>query len=465
MERDYPRTVLFNPCSSNITKIIQYSTMYKFQSTLLLLAFFCMAGITLSAQPANPKQVRLICNITDPPAPTDSLHLYQYVGFGAKVIGSAARAQDGTYTFLVAKSAPKTYGIGFTDNNLARVVVGEEPEVKLWANAQFIERARAMGSVHNAELERITKITTAYQNGNWNDPMGVKKRKDYIDSLKNVKSFLWRSANILMPPYFQGKDVSREAEYYGLNWFNQADFANDRGYDNLPEVFYAFSAYATRMASMTTEAMTIEWADAQLKRIPENSGAYRLALGGLVKGYQQRQVGGPFSYFSKKYVDKYRNVNYGETAALEYELAKAGTSTPGMVAPDIAGMTPDSSTYALSKLRGKVVLVDFWASWCGPCRRENPAVRALYAKYKDQGFDILGVSLDRDAAAWRKAIQDDMLPWHHVSDLKGWQSDHAATYSVTSIPQTLLLDREGKLIVRNLRGEALGAKLAEIFGN
>ncbi|MCC6279471.1 MAG: TlpA family protein disulfide reductase, partial [Saprospiraceae bacterium] len=115
-------------------------------------------------------------------------------------------------------------------------------------------------------------------------------------------------------------------------------------------------------------------------------------------------------------------------------------------------------------MRGKIVLIDFWASWCGPCRRENPNVVANYNKYKDKGFDILGVSLDREPNAWKKAIKDDGLPWHHISDLKGWQSSHAAQYSVTSIPQTVLVDKDGKILARNIRGEQLGAKLKELLG-
>jgi peroxiredoxin len=136
----------------------------------------------------------------------------------------------------------------------------------------------------------------------------------------------------------------------------------------------------------------------------------------------------------------------------------------GTAAPDFTLNTPEGTPLALSSLKGKIVLIDFWASWCQPCRRENPNVVLLYNQYKDKGFDILGVSLDKEKGAWVKAIADDKLTWHHVSDLKFWQSDVAVKYGVQSIPYTLLLDKEGRIIAKNLRGEALGKKLQELLG-
>ena len=118
----------------------------------------------------------------------------------------------------------------------------------------------------------------------------------------------------------------------------------------------------------------------------------------------------------------------------------------------------------LSDLRGNIVLVDFWASWCRPCRAENPNVVRIYNKYKDQGFEIFGVSLDRSEDAWKQAIQQDGLTWHHVSDLKFWSSQAAQDYGINAIPYTVLLDQEGKVIAENLRGATLEGKLQEIFG-
>jgi len=137
----------------------------------------------------------------------------------------------------------------------------------------------------------------------------------------------------------------------------------------------------------------------------------------------------------------------------------------GITAPDFTMNDPQGNPVQLSSLRGKVVMIDFWASWCGPCRQENPSVVKLYQQYHNKGFEILGVSLDRNKEEWEKAIKDDQLNWLHVSDLKFWQNSAALLYSVNSIPQTFLLDKDGKIIAKGLRSEGLAAKLTELFPN
>ena len=147
------------------------------------------------------------------------------------------------------------------------------------------------------------------------------------------------------------------------------------------------------------------------------------------------------------------------------ETSPATATSVGAIAPDLAFPDPDGNIRKLSDLRGKVVLLDFWASWCRPCRGENPHVVAMYQKYHDKGFEVFSVSLDRDKESWKRAIAADGLVWpNHVSDLKYWSSEAARTYGVSSIPSTFLLDQNGRIIAKNLRGEALSKALKQIFG-
>lgn len=135
----------------------------------------------------------------------------------------------------------------------------------------------------------------------------------------------------------------------------------------------------------------------------------------------------------------------------------------GQPIPEIVLPTPAGGEMALSSLKGQYVLVDFWASWCKPCRMENPNIVAEYEKYKSKGFTVFGVSLDREKEAWTNAIAADNLDWAHVSDLRFWNSSVVPQFGIEGIPFSILIDKEGKIIAKNLRGPALGRKLDEIF--
>ena len=155
------------------------------------------------------------------------------------------------------------------------------------------------------------------------------------------------------------------------------------------------------------------------------------------------------------------NTKYGKLG--QEKLNQIHGTTIGYPAINFSQANPDGKMVSLSDLKGKYVLLDFWASWCGPCRGENPNVVAAFNKYKDKGFTVFGVSLDQNKDKWLGAIKSDNLTWTHVSDLKGWGNEVAKMYGISSIPQNLLLDKDGKILAKNLRGADLEAKLAEIF--
>ena len=135
----------------------------------------------------------------------------------------------------------------------------------------------------------------------------------------------------------------------------------------------------------------------------------------------------------------------------------------GKVAPDFTLNTPEGQPLSLSSFKGKVVVIDFWASWCGPCRRENPHMVKLYNEVHDKGVEFLGVSLDKDKDKWLKAIDDDGLVWKHMSDLKGWNSAAAKMYGINGIPATVVIDKEGKIAAKKVFGEELKAAIEKVL--
>jgi peroxiredoxin len=172
----------------------------------------------------------------------------------------------------------------------------------------------------------------------------------------------------------------------------------------------------------------------------DNMEYYKKLRDGLMKKYASND-------YAKSFIER---VN---------DMLKLSVGSP---APEINLNTPDGKTIALSSLKGKVVLIDFWASWCRPCRMENPNVVRIYNQYKAKGFEIYGVSLDRDQASWEKAIADDKLTWLHVSDLGYWNSSVVKLYNISGIPMTYIIDRNGNIAAKNLRGEELEKKIAEM---
>lgn len=182
-----------------------------------------------------------------------------------------------------------------------------------------------------------------------------------------------------------------------------------------------------------------------------------LSLRYLVSNYEIEEI--------EKLISSFKDdaVKSTYTTSINERLAILKNSKIGSQAPEFSQNDVDGNPIALSSFKGKYVLIDFWASWCGPCRAENPNVVAAYKKFNKKGFEIFGVSLDENKEKWIDAIKKDNLTWKQVSDLKGWANAAAKLYGVNSIPHSVLLDKEGKIIAKNLRGEELHKKLEEVL--
>jgi len=233
----------------------------------------------------------------------------------------------------------------------------------------------------------------------------------------------------------------------------------------------AFNAeVATIDATTVTEELRTNTTERYNKMISSRSQA--------IENFIQNEPASPATYFAVKYLFQKPASKLILIAAgkMEKELpnslytinlvslaAMLGPTVEGAMAPEISLKTPAGDILALSSLRGKVVLIDFWASWCGPCRKENPNVKLVYEKYKDKGFEIFAVSLDNNAAQWEGAIAKDGLTWKHVSDLGGWKSSAAQLYQVHSIPQTFLLDQEGRIVKIGFRSHELESLIVPLL--
>ena len=234
-------------------------------------------------------------------------------------------------------------------------------------------------------------------------------------------------------------------------------------YTGFEKEMEAFNAeVATIDATTVTEELRTNTTQRYTKMIRSRSEA--------IEEFIQNEPASPATYFAVKYLfqkpdsklvliaaDKMGKElpNSLYTKNLVSLAAKLGPTVEGAIAPEISLKTPEGDILALSSLRGKVVLIDFWASWCGPCRKENPNVKKIYEKYKDQGFEIYAVSLDNNAVQWKGAIAKDGLAWKHVSELLGWKGTVSRAYGVRSIPQTFLLDQEGRIVKTGFRSHEL----------
>ncbi len=429
-------------------------------------------------------QLTCVMNRCEGKAP---LGLYEFNGIGFNKLEEAKTLGKDSFLITVPAGEPRFYYVGNADNQMRPIIFYDEKDMVMQGTCTRVRASSIYGSKANEGYDILMTTVRKRQkelqveNGKFMHALRqspeaaeiVKKdmakidqqQIDLLDSLKKSNPFLARIAALntyLSFPNNQGA-YTNEVEYFVDNFFQFADLKSP-DYNNIPALFEAFKNYSQTLASVGFEAEKVKSSiKNKLNQIPSEGRAYRYALGGVVIGLQSKNHAS-FSGFANQFVKKYESsTDKASIQRLKIQLKQSRSFVVGSEAPDFTQKTPEGQDLTLSDLRGKVVLIDFWASWCGPCRKENPNVVKLYKEYKDMGFEILSVSLDKDMKRWTQAIEKDGLEWKHVSDLKGWQNSVAQTYSVKSIPHTVLLDREGKIIARNLRSKALDRELKKIF--
>ena len=443
-------------------------------------------AVQAQSQPkkATSKMVELVCEMTDCTT-GKPMFLYQYDGMGFMEVQSAQPDANNIFTFKVPSSSNQYYFVGASPQQTKSIILGTKNKLFLKGSCSNMRASQMQGSPLNVEYEKAITQIRSYQSMANNigrqlarvkDPV---KQKVFLNQLKQNDENQMKLYNDMKAKYpFVAKVIgtkmfmsyahnkgthANEVDHYIGTFFNYIDL-KDKELDYMPALFETFRDYTTTLVAIQFgEGKMHTILDPLLEKMNADSKAYRFALGGIISALQQKNHPA-FTDFGKIYIDKYKAENPPYMAGFIRKVEGAKNFMIGAVAPDFEQATPEGATMKLSDLRGKVVLVDFWASWCGPCRKENPHVVKLYDKYKAKGFDVMGVSLDKTSDRWIKAIEKDDLRWNHVSDLKGWSNEVAKQYSVRSIPHTLLLDKDGKILARNLRAKELELKLIELFG-
>jgi len=450
--------------------------------SLFVFTLTLLAVQLLPAQEKLEEEVVLRCELTDC---VQRPSLFQFDGRTFRPVQGPKELEEGVYQFTVPAGTPAFYYVGTHSRNRLPLILGDEPKVTVKSSCKGMAAAEFEGSPMNTAYLRLKedmnrlkqsaqRLTRAYQMSKGEQQQKVteqlqaldEKKLALLDSARQQHPYLGHIVGLNTYLSYQNNqgDYPNEIEYFANEFFRFADF-KDPAYNHLPWVYESFRSYTQVLASIPqlSSKQRIAYLEQTLSRFRKGSPAYKLALSGTMVTLKKKDADS-FLHFAEQFTKAFEESDSAAVADLKKEMAQVEAFTKGSVAPDFTQKSPDGEAVSLSDFRGKVVLIDFWASWCGPCRRENPNVVKLYEEYKDQGFEILGVSLDRKKDRWLKAIEADGLVWPHVSDLKGWQNEVAQLYGVGSIPHTVLLDREGKIVAQKLRGPALEQKVAELMG-
>lgn len=329
------------------------------------------------------------------------LNLLKLGEVGFDAVDSTTLTKEGDFSFSLTSQSPDFYRLELSGSQVMNVIItGDEEVIAVTMNATDPQRSTVEGS----------------------------SAANYMQSLDSTARKMNSDVQLLNQEALQARNSGNATELQDIT--EQYYYLMGKHNDNMKEIIK--DAYPT-----LTSLYGLEYLDFEQEFEFADS---------IVSLYKKDYANHPFASSYIERVDAMRSLAVGAQA------------------PEISLPGPDGEIVTLSSLRGKYVLIDFWAAWCRPCRMENPNVVRVYNQYKDQNFEILGVSLDRTREAWLKAIEDDGLTWKHASDLQYFNSEAARAYQINAIPATYLVDPEGKIVEKNLRGPSLEAKLREIFG-
>jgi len=433
------------------------------------------------------KDVKVVCQL-EFASTNDSLSLFQFDGLGFELIKKIGH-ENQTFEFTVPKSKPTFYYIGTDNQNIKSIILGTEKNVEINGNFKKIRQITFTSEINNDYNKMMSDATTLKQKsieerGNLvkllqsgKDISSAAKKLAKIDqekmtllqATKKKNKFLGNISTLYIYLSFHNNrgQYNQEIDYFGNEYFSLVDFSQD-DFNRTPTVYDAILKYTTMLSKtrgLPKEKLE-EFVDKLLKRIPKNTMAYKMGLGGVIGALGPKNHAS-YSKYAKQYIDLYNNDGSQNTVNLITRYSRTKNLVIGGTAPDFTMKTHEGTDLNLKELRGKYVLLDFWASWCGPCRKENPNVVKVYNEYKDQGFEILSISLDKNKGRWLQAIKKDQLDWYHVSDLKGWSNRVGKMYNVHSVPYQILLDPDGKIIATGMRANSptnsLEANLKKIF--
>ncbi|MEL7533743.1 MAG: TlpA disulfide reductase family protein [Bacteroidota bacterium] len=430
----------------------------------------------------------------------DSIRLYRLTGLTTDVLGSAAIVNSGERSTFSLETEPLVEGLyllGQAPNNLMPILLGRESKVSVSGNCnnlrqfgkvegsafndQYAQLNQLFGNFNGRRNQLVQQLNGALAAGSADQQSAIgqqlsnlyNQQKATIDSLKGADAFFAAAfaPNVVeaFNPLNNPEGYPNSAVHFAEKFLQGLDFT-DKVYESFPIIPDNLRVYTQTLFQNLEMDAAKPYIDAKLAAMPQGSRLHQNALAAVVQTLDRLENEAFLTYadrYMSTYVLQASEQSYldGRRPAIERKAQLAKKLAVGAVPPEIELPNPDGKVIRLSDLKGKYVLLDFWASWCRPCRAENPNVVRVYDEYKNKGFEILGISLDRTRDAWIKAIADDGLNWKHVSDLQFWNSVAAKDYSVGSIPATFLLDKEGKIIAKNLRGPSLEAKLAEVLGS